>query len=60
MDSSKTIDENIDEFIRLTLLLKETDQALDDSTKIVILLNFNSTKDQVVKNTLQYTGMILT
>ena len=28
MDSSKTIDENVDEFTRLTLLLKGTDQAL--------------------------------
>ena len=50
MDSSKTMDENIDEFTRLTLLLKGTNQALDDSTKAMIILNYIPTKYYIVKN----------
>ena len=38
MDSSKSMDENIDEFTKMTLLLKGTDQALGDSSEAMILL----------------------
>ena len=58
MDSSKTIDENVDEFTRLTLLLKGTDQAFDESTEAMILLNSIPAEYFVVKNALQYTGIV--
>lgn len=36
MDSSKSMDENIDVFTRLTLLLRGTDQALGDTNEAMI------------------------
>ena len=44
------MDENIDEFTRLTLLLKGTNQALDDSTEAMILLNYIPAEYYLVKN----------
>ena len=58
MDSSKSMDENIDEFTKMTLLLKGTDQALGDSSEAMILLNSLPPEYQVVKNALQYTGTV--
>ena len=58
MDSSKSMDENIDEFTKMTLLLKGTDQALGDSSEAMILLNSLLPEYQVVKNALQYTGTV--
>ena len=39
MDASKSIDKNIDEFTRLALLLRGTDQTLGDTSEAMILLN---------------------
>ena len=58
MDGNKSMDENIDEFTKMTLMLKGTDQALDDSTEAMILLNSLPVEYQVVKNALQYTGIV--
>ena len=58
MDSSRTIDENIDEFLKLTQVLKGTDQELGDSSLAMILLNSLTEDYQVVKNALQYTGTV--
>ena len=52
MDSSKSMDENIDEFTRLALLLRGTDQALGDSSEAMVLLNSLPEEYHVVKNTL--------
>jgi len=38
MDTSKSIDENVDEFTRLALLLRGIDQALGDTSEAMILL----------------------
>ena len=46
------MDENIYEFTRLTLLLKGTDQALDDSTEAMILLNSIPAEYYAVENAL--------
>ena len=58
MDSSKSMDENIDEFTKMTLLLKGTDQALGDSSEAMILLNSLPPEYQVVKNALQFTRTV--
>ena len=35
---SKSMDDNIDEFTKMTLLLRETDQALGETSESMILL----------------------
>lgn len=54
MDSQKSIDENIDEFLKITLLLKGTDQALDETSMSMIILNSIPESFQVVKDIFQY------
>ena len=54
MDSSKSIDENLDEFLKINLLLKGTDQALDDTSLSMIILNSIPDTYQVVKDIFQY------
>ena len=39
MNGSKSMDDNIDEFTKLTLLLRGIDQALGDTSEVMILLN---------------------
>ena len=58
MNVSKFMDENIDEFTRLALLLRGTDQALDDTNEAMILLNSLLDDYNVVKHALQYTGIV--
>lgn len=58
MDSSKSIDENLDEFTKMTLMLKGTDQALGETNEAMILLNLLPMDYLVVKNALQYTGTV--
>ena len=59
MDSVRTIEENLDEFLKMTLVLKGTDQELNESSLAMILLN-SITKEYmvVVKNALLYTGTV--
>ena len=57
MNSSKSMDENIDKFTKLTLLLRGTDQALGDSSEAMILLNSLPDDYDVVKHALRYTGI---
>ena len=58
MDTNKSIDDNLDEFTRMTQILKGTDQALGDSSEAMILLNALPDEYSVVKNSLQYTGVV--
>ena len=58
MNASKSMDENIDEFTRLALLLRGTDQALGDSSEAMILLNSLPDEYDVVKHALRYTGIV--
>ena len=39
MNASKSIDDNIDEFTKLTLMLRGTDQVLGNTSEAMILLN---------------------
>ncbi|XP_031266617.1 uncharacterized protein LOC116125023 [Pistacia vera] len=58
MDSNKSIEDNIDEFLKMTIILKGTDQELSETTLAMIFLN-SLTKDyQVVKIALQYSGTV--
>ncbi|XP_031268087.1 uncharacterized protein LOC116126551 [Pistacia vera] len=58
MDSSKSIEDNLDEFLKMTLILKGIDQELGDISLDMIPLN-SLTKDyQVLKNALQYSGTV--
>ncbi|XP_031249850.1 uncharacterized protein LOC116107700 [Pistacia vera] len=58
MDSNKTVEENLDEFLKMTLVLKGIDQELNDSSLAMILLNSFTDECQVVNNTLQYIGTV--
>ncbi|GAB2274337.1 hypothetical protein Dimus_039084 [Dionaea muscipula] len=57
MDVSKSLDDNLDEFMKLILILKGTDQAIDDTSQAMILLQSLPTEYDVVKNSLKYSGM---
>lgn len=52
MDSSKSIEDNLDEFLKMTIILKGTDQELGDISLVMILLNSLTEDYQVVKNAL--------
>ena len=58
MDATKSIDENLDEFLKMNQLLKGSKQALDDTSLAVILLNSLPDSYTVVKDSLQYTGTV--
>ncbi|XP_031262144.1 uncharacterized protein LOC116120326 [Pistacia vera] len=58
MDASKSLEENLDEFLKMTIVLKGTDQELGDSNLAMILLNSLPDEYLVVKNALQYTGTV--
>ena len=38
MDSSKSVDDNLDEFLKRTLVLRGTDHQLDDTSTVMILM----------------------
>ena len=56
----KSMDDNIDEFTKLTLMLRGTDQAPGDTSTTMILLNSLLDDYNVVKHALQYTGIVPT
>ncbi|CAM8950179.1 unnamed protein product [Rhodiola kirilowii] len=58
MDSKKSIDDNLDEFLKMTLMLTGTAHALDDTSTVMILMNFIPDTYQVVKDAFQYTGIV--
>ena len=60
MDSSRSIEDNLDKFIKMTLILKGTDQELGSTSLAMIPLNSLPDDYQVVKNALQYTSTIPT
>ncbi|MDD0148768.1 hypothetical protein PSY31_24105, partial [Shigella flexneri] len=55
---SKSLDENLDDFLKLNLILKGTDQQLDETSQAMILLNSLTEEYLVVKNALQYSGTV--
>lgn len=56
MDSSKTVNENLDEFLKMKMLLCDTSHALDDTSVVMILMNYMLDKYVVVRNSFQYAG----
>ena len=58
MDNAKFIDDNLDEFLKMTLILKGIDQELGDTSLAMILLNSLTEEYQVVKNALQYSRTV--
>lgn len=54
----KSIDDNLDEFTKMTLILKGTDQALEETIEAMLLLNLLPNEYLVVKNALQYTRLV--
>ena len=60
MNALKSIDDNIDEFTKLILMLRETSLALGDTSKAMILLNSLPDDYNVVKHALQYTSIVPT
>ncbi|XP_031251498.1 uncharacterized protein LOC116109392 [Pistacia vera] len=53
MNASKSLEENLDEFLKMILVLKGTDQELGNSSLAMILLNSLPDEYLVVKNVLQ-------
>ena len=60
MNASKSIDDNIDEFTKFTLMLRGIDQSLGYTSEAMILLNSLPDDYNVVKHALQYTDIVLT
>ena len=58
MDRFKSMDENVDKFTRLTLMLRGIIQALGDTSEAMILLNSLPDDYHVVKNALQYISIV--
>ncbi|CAM8948152.1 unnamed protein product [Rhodiola kirilowii] len=58
MDSNKSIDDNLDEFLKMTLMLTGTAHALNDTSTVMILMNSIPDTYQVVKDAFQYTGTV--
>lgn len=57
LDLNKSIDDNVDELLKLNLLLKGAEHEVDSTSLAVILLNVVSDDYMVVKNSVQYTGI---
>lgn len=58
MDSSKSMDENIDECTQIILMLESIDHSLDEGNEIMILLNSLLGDYQILKNALQYNSSL--
>lgn len=58
MDETKTLDVNLDEFQKLSLLLKDFEQALKDESLAIILLNSVPNDYKVVKDAMLYKGKV--
>lgn len=56
VDISKSMDDNIDEFTKMTLLLRGTEKALGETSEFMILLNSLPNDYVVLRNVVQYTG----
>ena len=59
INTFKSIDENIDEFTRLALLLRGINQALGDTSEAMILLKSLPDDYHIVKHALRYIGIVL-
>ncbi|CAM8999807.1 unnamed protein product [Rhodiola kirilowii] len=60
MNVAKTVDENLDEFLKMSLILRDTTHALDDVSLVMILMNYIPESYHVVKDAFQYTGDVPT
>ncbi|CAM8959458.1 unnamed protein product [Rhodiola kirilowii] len=56
MNSARTIDENLDEFLKMSLMLRDTPHVLDETSLVMILMNAIPDSYHVVKDAFQYTG----
>ncbi|CAM8890279.1 unnamed protein product [Rhodiola kirilowii] len=54
MDASKPIDENLDEFLKIIILLNNPKETIDETSKVMILMNSLPESYQVVKDAFQY------
>lgn len=53
MDSSKTVYENLDESLQISMMLNDTVHALDETSYVMCILNFLFDSFQVVKDSVQ-------
>ncbi|CAM8968213.1 unnamed protein product [Rhodiola kirilowii] len=58
MDASKSIDENLDEFLKIIILLNNPKETIDETSKVMILMNSLPDTYQVVKDAFQYSGVV--
>lgn len=56
VDSAKCVDDNLHDFLKMTLQLSDNDYALDDNIIVMILMNATSDSFQHVRNVFQFTG----
>lgn len=56
IDSAKSIDVNIDAFLKMRLLLNDTPHALDNTSGVMILMNALHENYSVIKHALSFTG----
>ncbi|CAM8982590.1 unnamed protein product [Rhodiola kirilowii] len=57
-DNAKSLDDNLDELLKMTILLHGTAHALDATSIVMILMNALPENYQVVKDTFQYSGAV--
>ncbi|CAM8938448.1 unnamed protein product [Rhodiola kirilowii] len=60
MNAARTIDENLDEFLKMSLMLRDTPHVLDETSLVMILMNAIPESYHVVKDAFQYTGDVPT
>ncbi|KAL9686632.1 hypothetical protein QQ045_031025 [Rhodiola kirilowii] len=58
MSDAKSVDDNLDDFLKMTLLLSGTPHEVDEVSKVMILMNALPNSYQVVKDAFQYTGTV--
>ncbi|CAM8902984.1 unnamed protein product [Rhodiola kirilowii] len=58
MDSAKSIDENLDEFLKMTIMLSTPKETVDETSRVMILMNSIPESYQVVKDAFQYFGVV--
>lgn len=58
IDAAKSIDDNFDEFLRITQLLVGTKHAIYHTSQVMILMNVLPDNYHAVKDAFQYTGMV--
>lgn len=57
MDSSESVDDNLEDFLKITLQLSDFDYALDDWSIVMTMMNAMLDNYQPTKNVFQYTSI---